>query len=50
MLKIWHLFQCDLVDWDWRVEKKNKFAKKLGASMRDPNFSTIIYYAHGKFM
>jgi len=28
MLKIWHLLQCDLVDWDWRVEKKN--CKKVG--------------------
>jgi hypothetical protein len=27
MLKIWHLLQCDLVDWDWRVEKKRNLQK-----------------------
>jgi hypothetical protein len=32
------------------VQEKDEFAKKLGAFVRDPNFSTIIYYAYGKFM
>ncbi len=50
MLGIWHLFQCNLVNWDWRVQNKHEFAKNLGAFVHDLNFNIIVYYAYSKFM
>jgi hypothetical protein len=46
---IWHLLQCNLFDWDWKVQNKEKFAKNLG-TFWDPNFNIISYCAFKKFM
>jgi hypothetical protein len=50
MPRIWHLLQCNLVDWDLRVQRKDECAKKMGAFEHNLNFSIVVYYAYGKFM
>ncbi len=50
MPRIWHVLQCNLVDWDQRVQEKDKFVEKLNAFMCQLNFNIVFYYAYGKLM
>jgi hypothetical protein len=47
---IWHLFHYNLLEWDWQVVTKDKFADKLGAFMWSENFNNITYCTFDKFM
>ncbi len=47
---IWHLLQCNFFDWDWKVQNKEEFAKRLGTFVQNPNFNIVSYYTFGKFM
>jgi hypothetical protein len=49
-LGIWHLLQCNLLDWNKKMQNKKKIVENLGTFVRDPNFNIIFYYTFGRFM
>jgi hypothetical protein len=49
-LGIWHLLQCNIFDWDWKIQDKKEFVESLRTFVHDPNFNIVSYYAFRKFM